>query len=327
MPEASTASWSLVPWQLRSIAPGAPASSERRCGLRDPASAPQVSADLAVAIGARLLRHLRGVGRSPAAEHRQLDRDQQRACSRTTRSESRLATSSSTRCMRTSTSRASWSRSSGRSSGRRGQRAGRSGRQRSEDAPRRRASTRLPRSGRVPQQLWEDANRRAHGRFLKVIEGGGDVVSHRGRRGDPRPLNPARGDPGSASGWEAACRSGFRRAPARSSSSAPTSSSWHRIAVDALKTLAIVLLSLARRALRARRLPGQGLAARGAAGLRVRLPVRGCGRPRGSLRWPETRSWMRWPPPMRCVLRRRPCGPSAPRCSCRSPRQPSSTAW
>ncbi len=31
-----------------------------------------------------------------------------------------------------------------------------------------------------PQQLWEDANRLAHERFLKIIEGGGDVVSTEG---------------------------------------------------------------------------------------------------------------------------------------------------
>jgi putative oligomerization/nucleic acid binding protein len=31
-----------------------------------------------------------------------------------------------------------------------------------------------------PQELWEDANRRAHTRFLDVIEGGGDVVSTEG---------------------------------------------------------------------------------------------------------------------------------------------------
>ena len=27
------------------------------------------------------------------------------------------------------------------------------------------------------QELWEQANRRAHGRFLQVVEGGGEVVS------------------------------------------------------------------------------------------------------------------------------------------------------
>jgi hypothetical protein len=31
-----------------------------------------------------------------------------------------------------------------------------------------------------PQQLWEESNRRAHARFLEVVEGGGDVVSTEG---------------------------------------------------------------------------------------------------------------------------------------------------
>lgn len=31
-----------------------------------------------------------------------------------------------------------------------------------------------------PQELWEEANRRAHTRFMEIIEGGGDVVSTEG---------------------------------------------------------------------------------------------------------------------------------------------------
>ena len=32
----------------------------------------------------------------------------------------------------------------------------------------------------IPQRLWEEANRRAHRRFLQIVEGGGDVVSTSG---------------------------------------------------------------------------------------------------------------------------------------------------
>ena len=57
----------------------------------------------------------------------------------------------------------------------RGQHAGRAGRQRPEDAGQPGGEHLLGRP--VPQQLWEEANRRAHLRLLQVIEGGGDTLS------------------------------------------------------------------------------------------------------------------------------------------------------
>ena len=162
----------------------------------------------------------------------------------------------------------------------------------------------------VPQQLWEQANRRAQARFLQIVEGGGDVVSTSGGE-VTLDLKSLLGQTQSNLGVGGRVE---QKLPADASQIVILQSDQLELAQDAvrlLKTLAVVfvVLSLALFVLAI-------YLARAGAG-RPLPPASGCCSPERALWWhersPATRWWTPSPPPMPCGRRWRPPGASAPR--------------